>query len=282
MMVSVLVNNYNYAPYIDDCLQSISRQTYKNYEVIFYDDGSTDNSLQVAKKYDFVKIIANKNFGKTPPQNQANAINLSFKESKGDIICILDSDDFFADNKLEKIINTFNEDDEIVMVQHPAYIYTNNVTGVHDYSKKNINYKKLYYKKNWTGFFNPTSTLSFRRSYLNKVLPVKLDSFETVWPDARLSRIAPFYGKIISLNDVLSFYRKHNTNKTIQMHKSVLTKINLQRNVHEYINQQIAALGEKKLSYLTSTSFLFYIAKIIIPFGKIKRHYSRSKLRKPL
>ena len=51
MFVSVLVNNHNYGRYLDSCIQSILRQTYRNVEVIVYDDGSTDQSLETLEEY---------------------------------------------------------------------------------------------------------------------------------------------------------------------------------------------------------------------------------------
>ena len=124
MILSVLINNYNYGRYLDECIQSLQQQTYKNFEVILYDDGSSDNSIEIARKYSFVKIISNNNFGKFPSFNQANAINQSFALSKGDVICLLDSDDFFSNDKLEKIYQAFYSNDA-----HKAFYHSHSYTA---------------------------------------------------------------------------------------------------------------------------------------------------------
>ena len=61
MKASVIIINYNNAKYIDKCIKSVLFQTYKNLEIIFVDDGSKDNSLDIANRYK----KKNKNYTKT-------------------------------------------------------------------------------------------------------------------------------------------------------------------------------------------------------------------------
>ena len=51
MLASILINNYNYSQYLDYCIFSLLSQTYKNIEIILYDDGSSNDSLEIAKKH---------------------------------------------------------------------------------------------------------------------------------------------------------------------------------------------------------------------------------------
>ena len=60
MKASVVIANYNNAKYIDDCINSINSQSYKNIEIKFFDDNSKDNSIETIKKFENVKIIENK------------------------------------------------------------------------------------------------------------------------------------------------------------------------------------------------------------------------------
>ena len=74
--------------------------------VILYDDSSKDNSVQVAKKYrEQIKLINGKEKFEFPAFNQANGINKSFEVCKGEIICLLDSDDYFTLDKVEKVVS---------------------------------------------------------------------------------------------------------------------------------------------------------------------------------
>ena len=116
LKASVLVANFNNQNFINECINSLKKQSYKNLEIIFYDDCSIDNSLSKIKKYDNIKIISNKNRGEIGSFNQINAYQKAFNESGGDIIFFLDSDDYFHENKIETIINTFANNEKLIAI----------------------------------------------------------------------------------------------------------------------------------------------------------------------
>ncbi len=97
-LVSVLIPLYNAEKYFNECMQSIINQTYKNIEVIIVDDGSTDNSLSIAKKYEKeyhnIKVYTQNNIGASAARNRAYTI------SKGDYIQYFDADDIMDKNKI--------------------------------------------------------------------------------------------------------------------------------------------------------------------------------------
>ena len=95
--ISILITNYNKERFLDKSLKNVCNQNFKNYEIIIFDDCSTDKSLNIIKKYKKVKLIINKAKNKkdSGPLNQINGIIECFKRSKGNIICLLDSDDYF-------------------------------------------------------------------------------------------------------------------------------------------------------------------------------------------
>ena len=90
--VSVIVPVYNTSKYLDECINSIIKQTYKNLEIIFINDSSNDDSLEVISKYKDkrIKIIDLK-------ENKGVAVarNKGIEISTGDYICFLDSDDYW-------------------------------------------------------------------------------------------------------------------------------------------------------------------------------------------
>jgi len=103
--VSVLIPMFNCETYISEAIDSALGQTYNNIEVIIVDDGSTDASLQVAKKYESEKV---KVF--TLPHGGApRARNYAFKMSQGDYIQYLDADDLLAPNKIEEHVRILEE-----------------------------------------------------------------------------------------------------------------------------------------------------------------------------
>ena len=97
-LVSIIMNCLNGAQYIHEALQSILAQTYQSWEVIFWDNGSSDGSGSIAKSYG-PKIRYFRNETTTP---LSTARNHAISKCRGDYVAILDVDDIWLPNKLEK------------------------------------------------------------------------------------------------------------------------------------------------------------------------------------
>src|SRR4030042_7089075 len=103
--ISVIVPSYNHEKYIGFAIESVLKQTFRNWELIIVDDGSTDNSVDIIKKYNDPRI---KLFIQTN-HDAPYTINRGIKESVGEYIAILNSDDAFEPHKLEESIQTLLE-----------------------------------------------------------------------------------------------------------------------------------------------------------------------------
>ena len=104
-LVSVIMPSYNHAQYIETAIKSVLEQTYSNIELIINDDGSTDDTHNVLKKYindDRIVVILNKE-----NRNQAVVLNESIDISKGEYIGILPSDDWYLPKKIELQVEKF-------------------------------------------------------------------------------------------------------------------------------------------------------------------------------
>ena len=104
-LVSIIMNCYNGSKYLNEALQSIINQTYKNWELIFWDNLSNDNSKEIFKKYNdkrFKYFLADKH------TVLYEARNLAVKEVKGEFIAFLDTDDVWLKEKLEEQIKLFS------------------------------------------------------------------------------------------------------------------------------------------------------------------------------
>ena len=105
---SIIIPNFNNAKWLDECLTSVLNQTYKNYELIFIDDMSTDNSLDIVKKYylKFVDTCCGIKVLQVPYKKfNGGARNMGIIEATGDYIVCLDSDDHFKTNLTLQEIN---------------------------------------------------------------------------------------------------------------------------------------------------------------------------------
>lgn len=110
-LVSVIVPVYNVELYLEECLDSIREQSYKNFEVILVDDGSTDSSSDICNQYagedGRFKVIHQKNGG------LPNARNTGIKSFSGDYATFLDSDDKLGSTYLEKLVAPLINDSTI-------------------------------------------------------------------------------------------------------------------------------------------------------------------------
>jgi len=112
-LVSILINNYNYGRFLRDAIESALHQTYTNTEVIVVDDGSTDDSRQIIASYGSRIIPVLKENG-----GQASAFNAGFAASRGELICLLDSDDVFAPVKAQAIVDHARQFPEAALIAH--------------------------------------------------------------------------------------------------------------------------------------------------------------------
>ncbi|OUL31385.1 glycosyltransferase family 2 protein [Nostoc sp. 106C] len=217
-LVSVLIANYNYSQYIGETIESVLSQTYTNFEVIVCDDGSKDNSCEVIETYvkndSRVKLIRKENGG------VASALNAAYRESKGDIICILDADDTWTDKKLEKVIEAFKSESQNGFVIHNVIL----IDGQGNFIKLTPKYKEL--ASGWMaesalengGFVEnipPASALNLRREVAKLIFP--LNEFFRTNADSLIFRLAPFITVIGAIPDVLSKFRFHRANTTSQL-----------------------------------------------------------------
>ena len=95
--VSVLICTYNYARFLSKCLETVCGQTRPPDEVIVVDDGSTDETDEVLRRFPDVRCIRQNHEGKSVGFNRA------IREARGDILCHLDADDFWMPTKLEQV-----------------------------------------------------------------------------------------------------------------------------------------------------------------------------------
>lgn len=114
--VSIIIPVYNCESTINRCIDSLLLQTYKNFNLIVIDDGSSDNTLNCLKKYkenNKVKIVIQENMGVSTARNQGLLL------AEGDYICFVDADDYVEKTYLEDLINglnSFNGDIDMAVV----------------------------------------------------------------------------------------------------------------------------------------------------------------------
>jgi len=120
-LISVIVPAYNLAHCITDCIDSIEKQTYSNFEIIIIDDGSTDETKNVceklAKVYSNIRVISQKNQGISAVRN------LGIQESNGEYLAFIDGDDQIKETFLEHLYQRLIADSSDITVCGYQEIY---------------------------------------------------------------------------------------------------------------------------------------------------------------
>ena len=105
-LVSVIINCHNGEKYLKESILSVIKQTYKNWEIIFWNNKSSDKSEKIVKSFKDKRI---KYFKSNKFQKLYRTRNLAIKKSKGKYICFIDTDDLWNKNKLAAQINLFRK-----------------------------------------------------------------------------------------------------------------------------------------------------------------------------
>ena len=203
-LVSIIMNCYNGEKYLTESLKSIQNQNYKNWELIFWDNKSTDRSKIFFKKFKdkrFKYYYANKF------TNLYTARNLAIKKAKGKIFTFLDVDDLWMPNKLLKQVNYFNKNKK-------AQILYSNYFNLKKYF--GISFKNLQFKKSLPSGFIAREllnsycvawlTVALRKTLIkNKLFNEELDMVS----DFDFVVNTSFKKKIFCIQEPLAISRKH-------------------------------------------------------------------------
>ena len=215
MKASIIITNYNYSKYIARCLRSCFSQSLnkKNYEIIFVDDNSTDNSLEVASQFLHEKnfrIIKNKkNLGVSGSANQGIIV------SKAEYIVRVDSDDYVS-NEFLRFLIFYLDDNKSAFCVSCDYSYIDN---------DEKNYKRLKYDE------KPISCgVMYRKDKLIE-LGMYNEEYRHREEEELRARLGPLY-KIHNLGISLYRYRIHGSNKTTQLDNMKLYKEKIFSNLH--------------------------------------------------
>jgi glycosyltransferase involved in cell wall biosynthesis len=111
-LVSVIIPVYNCGLYLAEAIESVLEQTYRRWEIIVVDDGSTDNSAQVAKRFSgLAQYVYQDHLGAGAARNKGVGL------AAGEFIAFLDADDIWSKDKLSLQMEAFNTDPSLDMVQ---------------------------------------------------------------------------------------------------------------------------------------------------------------------
>ncbi len=248
MVVSIIINNYNYGRYLQAAIDSALSQTYAAVEVIVVDDGSTDDSHMVMQAYGAaIKPLYQRNMG------QAAAFNLGFACSSGDVIIFLDADDVLLPEMAAKVAEALDQQPHAakVMVRMAVIDDQGRPTG----ERKPSEHLPLLdgdLRRQTVAFpsdipWMPTSANTFRADVLRQIMPVPAE-YGRVGADWYVAQVTPLFGSVIFLDWVGAHYRVHGQNNYEQASgridmRQLRQTIHYARCTHRHVQRYAAQLG---------------------------------------
>jgi glycosyltransferase involved in cell wall biosynthesis len=203
MKISVLTPSFNQGEYIEENILSVINQGYPDFEHIIFDNCSTDNTLEILKKYPHLKWVSETDEGQT------DALNKALNIADGDIICWLNSDDLLIENSFREVINFFK-------INPDKYIVVGNIIFIDDEGKflwrqnaKQVDYECL---------LNGKQTVQQQSTFFRKEVFYKVGYFDEDYHFCmdhefwiRSSREFGFF----TINKDLAKFRRYRGTKTI-------------------------------------------------------------------
>ena len=205
-LVSVLMPLNNKASYVAEAIESVLNQTYPNIELIIIDDGSTDESFDVAKQFvsDKVQLYRQANRGVSA------ARNVAFKYSKGDFIQYLDADDILDSRKIEEQVNILRGYPDSALATAKRYYFQKEIDKIWQPNEilileKNYDNMPAFLLDEVANSILPHSWL-IPRSLIEKA--GKWDESMTIFEDRDFYlRLVPLASKIIYCPNAICYYR---------------------------------------------------------------------------
>ena len=235
--IDIIIPNYNKAKYLNQCLDSILSQTYKNWKIYLVDDNSNDHSTKILKKYENIDNI---NFFLLK-ENKGPAFcrNYAIDKSSSEFLAFMDSDDFWPKDKLKKQINQMLKNDYNFTYTDYNFFFNDNEEKI-----KNIkmplflDYKNFILKSSMN-----TSSIIISRNSLGNVRFKKVDQEDYLFKCDLLKKGETAF----NTKDTYVYYRINKNNRSANKLKNFVSLWQINK-IHN------------KLKFFTNLKSLFFIS----------------------
>lgn len=256
MKFSIIIPAYNVADYLENCVESILKQTYDNYEIIIVDDGSTDETGKVAdellKQSKQINVVHQSNGG------ASKARNTGMKRATGDYILFLDGDDFWSDSHfLKQIVSELTIKLVDVIIFGYSYYYDNEIKESPISRLKDLGEATNY------GLFNgPNWNKCISKKLINKGLsfPEDLVSEDSLYCSSIMKRMESF--SVITSTQYMYRQNRAGSLTNVVKERNVLDTL---RGISRGLSDE-KSLSEVKRKALNTYFTISYIS--ILPYAK--------------
>lgn len=265
LLVSIIIDNYNSCSFIKEAIDSALNQTYPHLEIIVVDDASTDGSEKIISSYGdrVIPIIKSQN------QGQLSAYNTGFCKAKGDIIFVLDGDDVFYPNKVEKIVKMFedSQDSSSLLIYHELncidkdgrFLGSKVPNPILHKFPTNLYQKACDRKFSFPDFsFATSSGIAISRELAQSIFPLPELENVKAKADSFVYTLAALLGKVYGNNQTLGEFRIHGNNYH-QKHKKPSTELLIFIiALEEFLNKKLKENDKKPAVKLFNTIYPLY------------------------
>lgn len=243
-LISVIIPVYNQEQYLEQCLDSVINQTYKNLEIIIVDDGSTDYSSKICKYYEKldkrIKYYYKENSG------CGETRNYGLDRANGEFIYFLDSDDYIAPEMIKTLANSINESDSFVGITQFFY-----VRDTIEILKRDKEEQKLL-----------KTPAVWARMFRKEII----DKSNIRFSSAQIGEDLEFVSKLLIYNnkctyidcEPLYYYRRHNSSLTKQSNINWLSILDVLESIENYANEQNKYEDFKSLIEFMAISHIYF------------------------
>lgn len=249
MYISIGIPFFNAEKYLEDAIKSVLAQTFKNWELILVDDGSTDRSLEIAQSFVDPRIrIISDGYNRRLPYRLNQIIN----EAKYDLIARMDADDLMAVDRLEKQVKVLNKNPEIDLVVTSLYSIgnKNEILGKRIFSNHQMQPKEIL--QGLTNLLHPS--LLARKAWCQRN-PYQIDNCLAEDYELWLSAAIKNDFNYLVMQEPLYFYREVENVKKEKMVRGYNTQIKV---IKKYYKNTISDIDKNKII------LKFQVKKIVV------------------
>ena len=243
-LVSVIMNCYNGEHYLAQAIKSVLNQTYRNFEVIFWDNHSKDKSAVIYKSFKDKRL---KYYYAAKHTSLFQARNLAIKQSKGELIAFLDTDDYWKANKLALQVSKF-KNSKISLVYSNYYIL-NQITGLKRIAFKNEMPEGIVFKQLLKNYFIGMVTVVFKINIFKKNKKLFNNKYNIIGDFDLFTRISRNFN-FAYIHLPLATYRVHNMSTTNNNYQQYVNELKLWLKNQKFFNKNFLFFIEERILFM--------------------------------
>lgn len=260
LTLSVIIPTYNEERHIKDCLDSIAKQSRMPEEVILVDNNSSDDTVAIAKKYKFVRVIKEKK------QGLIHARNAGFRAAKGDILGRIDADSILIEDWTQAVLSELEQNQQYAAVTGPGYF-----PALRTFNNEHTIFWTKLYNLGALGYFRFQvlwgANMAIRSKVWGELLPHTALRDSNVHEDQDISGVLNMFGYKVKYADSMRIYsdvhRYWDPSKLCHYYVKTLKTVRRMR----LLRKKLGKVRHPEISFLRAVIYSILTIPFIMFFG---------------